>query len=128
MKKNASPHPAAKRAGRSLALAALVLLLAFAYTLSPAQSQLLKDINLEEDQYHNEYSQLTDGSGKIYFVVNNTELWKTTGNEGGTVKLKTFETLKNLTLVGTTLYFAADDGSGMELWKSSGTFTMKVPC
>lgn len=128
MKKNASPHPAAKRAGRSLALAALVLLLAFAYTLSPAQSQLLKDINLEEDQYHNEYAQLTDGSGKIYFVVNNTELWKTTGNEGGTVRLKIFKTLKNLTLVGTTLYFAADDGNGMELWKSSGTYasTIKV--
>jgi ELWxxDGT repeat protein len=129
MIKKTSPRSGANRAGRAVAApVALVLLLAFTYTSVPGQSQLLKDINLEEDQYHNEYAELTDGSGKIYFVVNNTELWKTTGNEGGTVKLKAFKTLKNLTLVGTTLYFAADDGNGMELWKSSGTYasTIKV--
>lgn len=123
MKKTPSPPPGASRPARTISSILFATLLAFAYGSAPAQSQLLKDINVDEEVYHNEYAQLTYGSGMIYFVVNNTELWKTTGNAGGTVRLKTFKAVKNLTLAGTTLYFAADDGDGMELWKSTGTFS-----
>ena len=48
-----------------------------------AQSLLLKDINATEDFDQDEYSYLMDGYDKIYFINNGTELWKTTGNEGG---------------------------------------------
>ncbi len=92
----------------------------FLVLLCQGQSQLLKDINVTEDVVHNEFGSLTAGDNKVYLTVN-SELWKTTGNEGGTVKLKAFKHIKNLISIGSTLYFSADDGSGIELWKSTGT-------
>ena len=93
-----------------------------------AQSQLLKDINQRHDVYANEFSSLTQANSKVYFINNNTELWKTTGNAGGTIRLRPFERIGQLTHVGTTLFFSADDGTGLELWKSAGTSasTLKV--
>ena len=44
-------------------------------------------------------------------------LWKTDGTEAGPILIKNFYP-RNLTAVGSTLYFTADDGtSGDELWK-----------
>ncbi len=87
-----------------------------------AQLQLLKDINTYEEQSYNEYSMLTHGQGRMYFVVNGKELWKSNGTATSSILLRAFQSIGNLTMVGTTLYFAADDGStGVELWKSNGT-------
>lgn len=96
-----------------------------AFTLS-AQSQLLRDINPHEDVASDEYSNLTVGGNKVYFIVNNTELWKTTGNTGGTVRIKPFDRIQSLTCNGSTAYFVADDGSGQGLWKTTGTFASTV--
>lgn len=92
------------------------------------QAKLLKDINLDEELTRNEYSTLTPGTGVLYFF-SQQELWKTTGTPGGTSRLKSFKTINSLTVIGSTAYFAADDGtSGTELWKSNGTkaSTVKV--
>ena len=106
----------------------LAMILAFSLTVVNGQSLLLKDINQTPDLESNEFGHLTPGSGKVFFVNNFNELWKTTGNVGGTVKLKAFNSISNLYNIGETLYFSADDGSGLELWKSAGTFgsTVKV--
>lgn len=96
-----------------------------AFTLS-AQSQLLMDINQHEDIASDEYSRLTVGGNKVYFLVNNTELWKTTGNSGGTVRIKPFNRIHSLTCIGSVVYFVADDGSGQALWKTTGTFASTV--
>jgi ELWxxDGT repeat protein len=87
-----------------------------------AQLQLLKDINPYEEHAYNEYSMLTHGQGRMYFVVNGNELWKSNGTPESSMRLRSFESISNLTMAGTTLYFTADDGtSGVELWKSNGT-------
>ena len=55
------------------------------------------------------------------------ELWKSDGTEGGTVFFKDVllgslgSSPANLTVLGPTLFFTADDGSGRTLWKSDGT-------
>ena len=61
--------------------------------------------------------------------INGYELWKTDGTESSTMMVKDINSgysssnPQQLTAVGNTLYFAADDGSssGIELWKSDGT-------
>jgi ELWxxDGT repeat protein len=90
--------------------------------VATAQLQLLKDINTWEEHSYNEYSLLTHGQGRMYFVVNGNELWKSNGTPESSIRLRSFESVSNLTMAGTTLYFTADDGtSGVELWKSNGT-------
>jgi ELWxxDGT repeat protein len=85
---------------------------------------------------------LTAAGTTLYFTaddgVKGRELWKTTGTAAGTSLVKDINTAVDssdpdnpvgvgsdpgwLTAVGTTLYFAADDGTkGRELWKSTGT-------
>jgi ELWxxDGT repeat protein len=80
---------------------------------------------------------LTDVAGTLFFVaedpVHGRELWKSDGTEAGTVLVKDIRpgagsglpvhpSHGNLTAVGKTLFFAADDGAhGLELWKSDGT-------
>ena len=50
--------------------------------------------------------------------------WK----RGRTVRLKSFKAINNLTIVMSTVFFAADVGGELELWKSTGTSgsTVKV--
>lgn len=105
-----------------------VLVICFLCDLTPVfgQAQILKDINMQQDVYHNEYSSLTPGSGKIYFINNTNELWKTTGNEGGTVRIKPFVRINSIEHAGDALFLSADDGTGTELWKSKGTFGTTV--
>ncbi len=69
----------------------------------------------------------TAGTGYLY-NNNNRELWKTDGTEAGTVLVKDIypgsdgSNPSNLTAVGNTLYFTANDGTnGTELWKTDGT-------
>lgn len=114
---------------RQLVLVPAICLLNFVIAMNVnGQSQLLKDINTQEDISTNEYSALTAAPDKVYFINNGNELWKTTGNEGGTVRVKAFQQVAHLLPFGSTLFFAANDGTGMELWKSTGTprSTVKV--
>ena len=75
---------------------------------------------------------LTNVNGTLYFVADDgtsgSELWKSDGTEGGTVRVKDIRPGSapsdpfDLTNVNRTLYFSANDGaSGRELWKSDGT-------
>jgi ELWxxDGT repeat protein len=86
-----------------------------------AQAELLKDLN-EEIQWNINYNHsLMDGGGRMYYI-DQTSLWMSNGTTATTVKLHAFGAISDLTLVGATLYFTADDGvTGPELWKSNGS-------
>lgn len=120
------PHLAGIQWRSALSRAIAAMIFALALTVVNGQSILLKDVNETADIDVVEFAYLTPGSGKVFFVNNFNELWKTTGNVGGTVKLKGFKSISGLKNIGETLYFSADDGSGAELWKSAGTFASTV--
>lgn len=99
--------------------------LAFCSTLSlfsisiHAQEKLVKDLNRNEFPFYNEYSNLVNANGTLYFISQNKELWKSTGTS--TVRLKTNKSMSSLIWTGSMLYFVGEDGAGKELWKSDGT-------
>jgi ELWxxDGT repeat protein len=76
---------------------------------------------------------LVAANGKLYFAAKETlstgrELWTSDGTTAGTVLLKDINpdfysgSPQEITQVGGTLYFAANEGTtGAELWKSNGT-------
>src|SRR5687768_15334910 len=112
--------PCVRKCARATGLCfAFALLLADAYP----QSILLKDIVKREAFGFNEYSSLTSGDGRVYFVGHLSELWtSSTDDPTDLIILKKFSTISNLTLVGSTLYFVANDGTGgVELWRNNGT-------
>ncbi|WP_269613299.1 ELWxxDGT repeat protein [Prochlorococcus marinus] len=97
----------------------------------------VKDIDTSYGHYYGSFPQsltvvgntlyFTAGTGYSYNTVNR-ELWKTDGTEAGTVLVKDIypgsdgSNPSNLTGVGNTLYFTANDGTnGTELWKTDGT-------
>jgi ELWxxDGT repeat protein len=77
--------------------------------------------------------QLTSVGSKVLFAAytmpgHGRELWVSDGTPGGTMEVKDIRTGSSssnpsqLTAVGATLYFTANDGAnGVELWKSDGT-------
>lgn len=86
-----------------------------------SQAQLLKDINSGEEPYFSEIAEFANVGTSTYFISVN-ELWKTDGTAANTIRMKAFKSISNLTTVGTTLYFVADNGaSGSELWKCTGS-------
>jgi ELWxxDGT repeat protein len=77
---------------------------------------------------------LTYFNGNLYFFANDgthgNQLWKTNGTAGGTVAVTNIHAGGNglsnsgqLTVVGSTLFFVANDGLGdlTQLWKTDGT-------
>jgi ELWxxDGT repeat protein len=90
-----------------------------------AQSTLIEDLNRDENSEVNEFSNLRAADGKVYFVIEDKDLYVNISRsevEDQTIKLHSFLSITNLTLVGNTLYFSAnDDTHGIELWKSDGT-------
>lgn len=112
---------------------AFALAIAFCATSSGVrgQSVLLADIARSEELTYNEYSALTGAAGRVYFLGHNdTELWTistSVGSSEGPKLLRRFVSASKLTVVGTRLYFVANDGvSGSELWKSDGTIAGTV--
>ena len=84
----------------------------------------LTDLTAFEDTL---YFFVDDGAAYGYGSYGN-ELWKSNGTNAGTVMVKDINSGVdgssgvNLTVVGNTLFFLADDGiNGEELWKSDGT-------
>jgi ELWxxDGT repeat protein len=83
----------------------------------------------------NSYPRFLTALGNTLFFsandgVNGTELWKSDGTAAGTVLVKDIfpgsgfyisSNPCNLTAVGSTLFFSANDGVNRELWKSDGT-------
>jgi trimeric autotransporter adhesin len=107
-------------------VSALCFVLICTGTMTFGQAQLLKDINTLEQQSEGEYHHLTPASGIMYFATFG-QLWKTTGTTGGTLKLKTFNSIRQIIPVGSSAYFIADDGAhGFELWKTAGTAASTV--
>ncbi len=90
-----------------------------------AQAELLMDINTSSETTYNEFSNLRDALGKVYYVSEQQHLWVNYFNSSGeevASKLRSFAHIDQLVMVGSTIYFSADDGShGEELWKSNGT-------
>lgn len=89
-----------------------------------AQVSLVEDINSAEEESYNEFSNLTAGDGRAYYVSEEKFLWTSyLGPDTTEVaeKLGSFNSISNLKLVGSILYFVGDIGSGQELWKSDGT-------
>jgi RNA polymerase sigma factor (sigma-70 family) len=95
---------------------------------------LVKDIN--PGAFGSAPCYLTVVNGTLFFtaddVAHGRQLWKSDGTDAGTVMVKEINrgraggfpnaSMGNLTAVGRTLFFAADDGvHGLELWKSDGT-------
>jgi ELWxxDGT repeat protein len=94
---------------------------------------LVSDINQlpDDSNVHN----LTNLDGKLYFAATNgthgIQLWKSDGTADGTVMVTDINPgvgaaggfdPRNLTPIGQTLFFTANDGvHGYELWKSDGT-------
>lgn len=103
------------------ALQKQVLLLISMVVFIPLQAQveLVKDINPIHDPLDQEYKEAVDLNGLLIFISNG-ELWKTNGTTRGTYMLKRFNSIRSLTTLGSTVFFVADDGSGMELWKTTG--------
>jgi ELWxxDGT repeat protein len=110
-------HPVRHRA--SVILASFILI-ALSFT-AQAQLQLLKDVNTREEVYYNEYRNLVN-AGSLFYYISNNELWRSNGTKEGTFKLRAFKDIRNLSVIGSNLYFSADDGVlGMEVWKTNGT-------
>lgn len=103
------------------ALKAQFVSLVFIFLLFPLQAQvkLIKDINPVHDPLDQEYKEAVDLNGVLLFV-SKADLWKTNSTTRGTYKLRSFNAIHSLTVVGNTVFFVADDGSGMELWKTTG--------
>ena len=90
-----------------------------------SQAVMIKDVNQQDELEYNEYRALVTSRSFFYFVSNN-ELWRNNGTPESSVKLRTFKRISNLKMSGSTLFFAADDGSGEELWKSTGSTASTV--
>jgi ELWxxDGT repeat protein len=71
------------------------------------------------------------GVGNLLFIASfNSALWISDGTTSGTALLRSFVAGPGrLTVMGTQLYFVADDGSGtgLELWTSDGTAAGTAP-
>ncbi|HYP09120.1 MAG TPA: ELWxxDGT repeat protein, partial [Bryobacteraceae bacterium] len=59
--------------------------------------------------------------------VHGVELWRSNGTEAGTTRVTDINpgdasaNVRDLTVIGNTLYFVADNGAGSQLWRTDGT-------
>jgi ELWxxDGT repeat protein len=98
---------------------------------------LVKDFNPAGNGLNFSPKVLVSFNGALYMAADNgslgRELWKSDGTTAGTTLVKdlnssTTSGIRELTVVGSSLYFIADDGTGSTIWKSNGTSggTIKV--
>ena len=103
----------------------------------PRTTMLVKDLN--PGAAGSSLSDFTNAQGTLYFVrgqrgcpgafcpPSTMELWKSDGTAKGTVMIKKIAVADprgftaNLTAVGKTVFFTANDKNGRELWKTDGT-------
>lgn len=92
---------------------------------SRAQSAFLKDLNERESTDEFEFSSLIGGNGKTFVIVRGRELWASylaANDQDVVVKLGTYDSVTNLTMVGDKLYYTAlTTDKGMELYRSDGS-------
>ncbi len=105
---------------------------------TPAGTERVKDIYVGLASSNSFPDQLTVVGDTLFFVATfdppggdfytDRELWKSDGTEAGTMQVKNIRPgtdssfPSQLTAVGNTLFFTANDGTdGVELWKSDGT-------
>ena len=101
-----------------------------------AGTQIVRNINTNPYQSNNLSSNssypanLTAVSNLLYFTATDatgdTELWQTDGTQGDTIRVTNFDQLTGITAgsfvaVGSGLYFQANDGTGVHLFKSNIT-------
>lgn len=112
-----------------LSKAFVILLFSVLATQGLAQPELIMDLNTALDLNFVQSRLFTNASTQVFYVQNDA-LWVTKGTVATTKQLKEFVIIHPPTVSGSSVYFAADDGtgSGMELWKSNGTAsgTVKV--
>ena len=72
-----------------------------------------------EDQSENDSN--ADNSSDTSSTEAGMGLWKSDGSEGGSILLKTFESVSNLVESNGILYFIAKLGGSFEIWSSDGT-------
>ncbi len=90
---------------------------------------MVADFFSPEFGYSYNANQLTNVSGRLFFVLNgNAELYTSDGTGAGTSMVKDINPFAGsypsyLTSFHGLLYFSADDGSGRHLWISDGTET-----
>lgn len=82
--------------------------------------ELIKDISHVEDTEINEFARAIDVKGIVFFNSFN-DLWVTKGTRESSLLLKRFKTLGRMARVGPRIFFTADAGEGVELWRSDGT-------
>jgi ELWxxDGT repeat protein len=97
-----------------------VLLVFVLTSLNLSAQQLVKDVNQSENPNVNEYNRAVDVNGTIFFNSFD-ELWVTKGTRESSMRLKRFKTLGKMVRVGSRIFFDADGGEGVELWRSDGT-------
>ena len=78
-----------------------------------------EDSTDNEDQSENEST--SDNQSEISSIEAGMGLWKSDGSEGGSILLKSFESVSNLVESDGILYFIAKVGGSFEIWSSDGT-------
>jgi ELWxxDGT repeat protein len=108
-------------------VSALCFSIAFFCHSVHAQPQLLKDINSSEQGSYDEYQNLVQGNGRMFFSSGG-QLWTSQGTTASTTKLHDFTQVHTVFMsAGGTLYLEAEDAiTGRELWKSDGTVSGTV--
>lgn len=93
-------------------------------TSLPSTVTLLKSLGVQDSKV----SHMTQIGSRVYFLVNDAELWETDLTVSGTKVVKNFRAgnqgsdAGGFAAAGSEVFFAADNGVvGRELWKSDGT-------
>jgi trimeric autotransporter adhesin len=106
---------------------ALMIMLPFFSIVAQAQPELVMDVHTTLDMSSVQSRSFIRASTQVFYVQN-AALWVTKGTVASTKEIKKFTIIYQPTVNGSSIYFAADDGtgSGVELWKSNGTVSGTV--
>jgi len=101
-----------------------------------AETRMVKNIRVGGDGSHSTPSMFSLRKGLVYFTAyddfGGRELWQTDGTEPATSSMElhagtTGSGISNLTVMGDTLFFTADDGKkGSEIWKVEACMPIRM--